>query len=128
MSNSSKRSWAPRSTGRRREPRCAAREGMRASSRFEGGRVPPCSREELSAHLPAQLIVDVGAHDVIEGILGLEAESRRAHWVEALRPAGDDAGDGGVRLAANALHHLFAGDIAERSDMLADGDANAGHR
>ena len=81
-----------------------------------------------SGSAAAELVVDVDAHDVVEGALGDEAQGRRSAGVECRRPAGDDArrsshpvGDGrGVR-------HRRRRSVAARP-LLGDGRRHARHR
>ena len=67
------------------------------------------------------------ADDLVERAFGDEAERSRALGLEAVRPAGDDAHDQLVRLAADARRDLVAGDPAQRLDLLGDRAAHAGH-
>src|SRR6266850_7990000 len=79
-----------------------------------GARSPPCR----SVYVPAQLVFDVNADDLVERALASEAEGQRAARVEAARPAGHDARDHRIRLAANARRDLVAGHPRERFDLL----------
>src|SRR5437868_6122862 len=54
----------------------------------------------LIGDFTAQFVVDMGAYNLVERLLGLKAERRRALGIEPFRPAGDDADDQFVRLAA----------------------------
>src|SRR5262245_30820222 len=59
--------------------------------------------------MPAQLILDMNADNLIERCLGAESERGRAARVEILRPTGDDFRDRLVWLAANASRDIVAG-------------------
>ena len=76
---------------------------------------------------PPTVFVDMNADDLVERAFGNEAQRGRALGLEAVRPAGDDAHDQFVRLAADARRDLVAGDPAQRLDLLGDGAAHAGH-
>src|SRR5439155_11646627 len=79
-----------------------------------------------SPDLAAKLVFDMNADDLIETLLGLKAQRRRTPGVEILRPAGDDLADHRIGLAADEAHGLFAGDPAQRLDLLADGGGKSG--
>src|SRR3954467_15046576 len=79
-----------------------------------GSRARPASRREPAA----QLVLDMDADDLLEGVLCREAELARAARVEAARPAGNDARDDRVGLAPDALRHVVA----------RDGEHAKGHR
>src|SRR5215471_16983180 len=78
-------------------PRLRRRRCSDVGKAWVTGTSPVMTKGRLgSADLAAELVFDVGAHDVVEGRLGHKSELRRAHRIEALGPAGDDAGDDGV--------------------------------
>src|SRR6185295_8257643 len=66
--------------------------------------------------------------DLVEALLGGEAERAGAFGIEPARPALDDAGDQRVVLAADARRNLWAGNAGERRDLLGDGAAHARQR
>src|SRR5262245_6117898 len=76
----------------------------------------------------AELLVDMGANDLLERALRLEAELARAPRLDALRPARDNACDEIVVLAADAPRDPLAGDALERRDLLRHRAAHARHR
>src|SRR3712207_2960099 len=76
---------------------------------------------------PAELVLDMGADDLVEAVLGLEAERLRAPRIEAARPALDDLDDERIGLALDARDNAVAGDLAQRRDLLADRDRDARH-
>src|SRR5262249_58690563 len=82
-----------------------------------GGRPPPAFGRRprlrggyLRCDLAGELVLDVGADDLIEARLRPEAERPRALRLEPLRPAADDPGDRRIGLAANAGRDRVAGD------------------
>src|SRR5438105_2074107 len=79
-------------------------------------------------NLAAQFVVDMDANDVIERGFAAKPERQRAAWIEPSRPAGNNAGDKRVRLAANAGCDLVASDPTQGGDLLGDRAAYAGHR
>src|SRR5215468_10560433 len=85
------------------------------------------SQYHRSLDFPAQFLVDVDAHDVVERGLGAKAERGGTTRVEPLRPAGDDPVDCLVGLAADARGHFRPGDAGERFDLLADRAGDTGH-
>src|SRR6266704_1293481 len=87
-------------------------------------------REQAASihNLAAQFVVDMDANDVVERGLAAKPESQRAARIEPSRPAGNNAGDKRVGLAANAGRHLVAGDPTQGGDLLGDRAAYAGHR
>src|SRR3954468_17363368 len=87
-----------------------------------GSRAWPASRREPAA----QLLLDMDADDLLEGVLCREAELARAARVEAARPAGNDARDDRVGLATDALRHVVARDRTQGRDLLGDGGGNPG--
>src|ERR1700733_15928405 len=58
--------------------------------------------------------------------VGAKSEAFCPRRIEIARPAGDDSGDGLVRLAADKGDGLVACNRAQSLDLLADGDAPAG--
>src|SRR5919201_5743480 len=68
----------------------------------------------------AAVFFDMDAHDLVERVLGFEAELARAARLNALRPARDDARDQRVLGPANARGNALAGDAAQRRDLLGD--------
>src|SRR6185312_16878761 len=82
--------------------------------------VPALTGMTISRDLPAQLILDMRAHDVVEFVFHLESQLARTCAVDAFGPIGDDTGDQGVRFAADARGDLVAGDAAQRVDLFAD--------
>jgi hypothetical protein len=69
----------------------------------------------------AELVFHVNPDDVVEARVRAETERRRALRIEVARPALDDAHDRGIRLLADFAHGRFAGDAAQRLNLLADG-------
>src|SRR6185437_7880480 len=67
------------------------------------------------------------ADDLVEAVLDLEAERHGPPGVETARPAGDDALDQRIGLAADARGDLVAGDALQGRDLLADRDRDARH-
>src|SRR3954464_11783739 len=88
-----------------------------------GSRARPASRREPAA----QLVLDMDADDLLEGVLCREAELARAARVEAARPAGNDARDDRVGLATDALRHVVARDRTQGRDLLGDGGGDPWH-
>ena len=78
---------------------------------------PPVSS---SADPAAEFVLDMGADDLVEVLLGPEAQRLCAFRVEIARPAVDDPDDCLVGLLADQRHGLVAGDAAQRLDLLAD--------
>src|SRR5713226_911887 len=78
----------------------------------------------LRRDLAGELVLDVGANDVVEARLGRKTEHARALALEPLRPAADDTRDHRIALAADAGGDLLSGDPPQRRDLLAD---RAGH-
>src|SRR4029453_7538493 len=76
----------------------------------------------------ATVFVDMDAHDLVERVLGLEAELARAARLDTLRPALDDARHQRVLGAADARGDAVAGDAAQRRDLLGHGAAHTRHR
>lgn len=64
----------------------------------------------------AELVLDVGADDLGDVGIRLEAHGARPPRVEPRRPAGDDLLDPRVRLPLDAARHLGARDLLERVD------------
>src|SRR5438128_10158389 len=92
------------------------------------GEVKRARREfVLGRDLAGELVLDMGANDVVEARLGPKAERDRALALEPLRPAANDARDGRIALAADAGGDLVAGDPSERRDLLADRAGHARH-
>src|ERR1700690_2221111 len=75
--------------------------------------------EELS-DLSPQLVLDMGADDVVERRFPLEAEREAAARIEAAWPAGDDALNQFVRCTLDESADLVAGDAAQRRDLFPD--------
>src|SRR5262249_57200086 len=92
------------------------------------GRRPRLRGGYLRCDLAGELVLDVGADDLIEARLRPEAERPRALRLEPLRPAADDPGDRRIVLAANAGRHLVSGDSPQRLDLLADRAGYPRHR
>src|SRR5678816_3375990 len=80
------------------------------------------------AHFATELVLDVGADDVLEIRFRLEAERQRALSVSALGPSPDDPDHQFVGHALDARDGGRSCDAAEGRDLLADGAADAGHR
>src|SRR5579883_2711796 len=109
-----------RSSRRAARPRLNRREGATAapaSGAFSKTAAGVAS--SMLCDLTAELVFDMNANDLLEIRFGLEAELAGALGLDPARPAGDDAGDRLVRLAANAACRLFAGDFAQGFDLLA---------
>src|SRR6266852_5573107 len=122
----------PPSWSRRR--REASSFGDATASSRGGSPHPPAFRPATSPpgrysrrDLAGELVLDVGANDIVEARLGPEAERERALALEPLRPAADDARDGRIALAADAGGDLVAGDPSQRRDLLADRAGHARH-
>src|SRR3954447_5823384 len=96
-----------------RPENAAARPTPRPAS-CSGGDLAACSGGDLAA----QLVLDVGADDLLEGAVGLEAHAAGPLRVDAGRPAADDALDRGVGLPADAPHGGLAADGPQRVDHL----------
>src|SRR6185437_7571065 len=85
-------------------------------------------RASLQHRRPAaELLVDMDPDDLVEGILGAEAQALGAPRIEGARPAFDDLDDGGIGLAPYEPHRLLAGDPAQRLDLLGYRDRKSGH-
>ena len=74
-----------------------------------------------------KLVFDVDADDLVERSLGAKAERERAARLEPARPAGHDARNQRVRLAADAGGGRVAGNPAQGGDLFGDGAAHARH-
>src|SRR5216683_103370 len=114
----------PPSWSRRR--REASSFGDATASSRGGSPHPPAFRPATSPpgrylrrDLAGELVLDMGANDIVKACLGPEAEREGALALEPLRPAADDARDGWIALAADAAGDLVAGDPSERRDLLA---------
>src|SRR5262249_19005351 len=87
-------------------------------------------RRTISARSPrdpaAELLLDMGADDLVDRPVGVEAQAPRAHRVEAVGPGRHDALDVRIGLPADALRRRLAGDAAHRIDHLAHGDGETG--
>src|SRR5262249_54486309 len=75
-----------------------------------------------------KLVLDVDANDLLEVVLGTEAELVCRAGVERSGPARDDAHDRLVGLTANQSCRSGAGDRAESGDLLGHGGGDARHR
>src|SRR5579872_246482 len=119
-----------RSSRRAARPRLNRREGASPPAASASG---ACSRtaagvaSSMSGDLTVELVFDMNANDLLEIGFGRKAELAGALGLDPARPAGDDAGDRLVRLAANAARRLFAGDFAQRFDLLAHRHRNSRH-
>src|SRR5579872_490355 len=91
------------------------------------GRLPSSLCKRGLRNLPAQLVLDMHAHDLVEFFLGLEAELARPPRVDAFRPTRDNAHDQFVWLPLDARSYLEAGDAGKRLDLLGYCATNAGH-
>src|SRR5436305_11820725 len=93
---------------------------LRAVVRPENAAARPTPRPASCSgpDLAAQLVLDVGADDLLEGAVGLEAHAAGPLGVDAGRPAADDALDRRVRLPADAAHGRLAADGPQRVDHL----------
>src|SRR5262245_17701178 len=94
------------------------------AQRVQGRRFAATSLDEGAA----AVFVDMDAHDLVERVLGLEAELARAARLDALRPALDDARHQRVLGAADTRGDAVAGDAAQRRDLLGHGAGYARHR
>src|SRR5271169_4151851 len=59
--------------------------------------------------------------------IAAKAERERALWIEPAWPAGHDARDQGIGLAADARRHFVASDPPQGGDLLGHRAADAGH-
>src|SRR5215204_2408036 len=96
-----------------------------AAARFNGGdesgRIDHRRECGSGRPLPPELVLDVGADDVVEALLGLEAEALGPAGVELARPALDDLDDHRVRLAPDAVRDLVAGEACQWRTSSATG-------
>src|SRR5262245_50229634 len=82
---------------------------------------------KLRHELPAQIVVDMHADDLVERGFRLESELAGSGAIEPAGPALDDLHDERVGLVLHALGDALAGDALQRGDLLADGAADARH-
>src|SRR4051794_13600404 len=95
---------------------------------FSGITIPPPVRERGSCYKPpTQFILNMNADDIFERVLRHKPKLTRAARVEAAWPAGDDALDRRVGLAADAVDRVVARDLAQGLDLPGNRRGDAWH-
>src|SRR6185503_5448525 len=121
----SSRSLAKNACARKPASHDAVQDSRSCGVPHNHGHVKPFG---VLAHFATELVLDVGADDVLEIRFRLEAERQRALSVNALVPSPDEPDHQLVGHALDARDGGRSCDAAEGRDLLADGAAAAGHR